>query len=291
MKRLATLLCLTGLLGSGGCFFLIGATVGVDNTVRRATAKYETRRFRVMDAESGLPVGGADVTASHHFDIAGDWTSTDMTNGHGFASVRVAKDYLFALGVEVSAGGYLRRRVSFGPDRPPGVSPLSEDPVCVYVYRGPRAQAGLLLPDGFRGNFVFATGPARHEFPFPPDFPAGKRMWWTEVRPGEVAVVAPAPPLGPTDEAEPLLRIATRGGEEFIVPEIRSAWTGVAAWGIAARDNPERVTGSDLLQHVGDRTSAVAAAAQAAAEGWRLTPEWERAAGLKPPLRGERRGR
>lgn len=281
MRLVATLLCLLGLLGSGGCFFLIGATAGVNNTLRRATAKHETRRVRVLDAESGLPVGGADVTATHHFDITGDWTSTDMTDGDGFASVRIAKDYVFALGVEVTAGGYLARRVSFGEHLPPGVSLLSEDPVCVYVYRGPPAQAGLLLPDGFRGNFVFAGGPPRRAFPFPPDFPAGKRMWWTEVRPGEVAIVTPAPPLGPGDTAELPLRIATRGGEEFIVPELRSSWTGVAAWGIAARDNPERVGGRDLLQHVGDRKSALAAAAEAAAEGWRLTPEWERAAGLR----------
>lgn len=247
-------------LACGGCTWI---ALGVNNaqhmTVKRATTPRVEKRFRVLDAETRAPVPGAQLVLVHNFDWMDDWVINGTTGADGVAKVRLAKEYLHLLGGSVSAPGYLTRyELGFGA---PGTGALSDDPLDIYVYQEPGASMGLRVPAGFFGTFVYRLGqPKEYGFPFPPTFPAGQRVWWTDVKPEQETEVEQPPFIGGSGWNGNPVSVFSRGNQPIPTPEPGSEIEGVAAWHIGVR-MPNGPWGGDRhVILVGDREAALAKA-------------------------------
>jgi hypothetical protein len=165
---------------------LIAANNVHHSTIERARTPKEVKRFRVLDAETGAPVKGAHVVAVHRFDWLDDWVIDGTTDDDGVVKIELAKQYLHALYAWVEAQGYLTRDRLYFDDatRTPGTGRLADDPIDVRIYKGPAAVSGLRVPVGFRGVLVYGMGEPQYDFQYPPNFPAGQRVWWTDAKPG-----------------------------------------------------------------------------------------------------------
>ena len=271
MRQVFALMCAALAGSSGGCSWLFFAQVAAGNayhqTVEQATAARVARRFRVLDAETGRPVAGARVVAVHNFDWMDDWSVEGAAGADGVATLKLARDYLHLLHVHVSAPGYLGREwLTFGESSPPGVGALTDDPVDLRVFKGPAPSVGLRVPEGFVGTFVYQAGQTKYDFPYPPDFPPGQRVWWTDVDPARVTVVEPPPPLGISIGQNGPGRRIVRGGEVLATPGPGANHAGVAAWVVGVREPDGAWSVVQYVVVIGDRDAAVAQARQ----------EWER---------------
>lgn len=136
MLRRLTLLCaiLLTLPYAVGCQL---AALAVGNaghmTIGRATAAREVKRFRVLDAATGLPVVGARVVMVHDFDWSDDWSMTATTDAEGVATFRLARAYLHLLEGSVSAAGYAAFHTQDFGD--PLTGPLADDVVDIRISR------------------------------------------------------------------------------------------------------------------------------------------------------------
>jgi hypothetical protein len=262
MARLLPILLLS-LLPSTGCTWL---ALGVNNahhmSVERRTTPRIEKRFRVLDAETGAPVAGARLTIVHNFDWMDDWQMEGSTDAEGIATFRLAKEYLHLLGGYAGAKGYLTRDGLHFSDgaRTPGTGSLADDPVDIYLYKAPEATSGLRVPVGFRGVLDYKSGPTKYDFPFPPNFPPGQRVWWTVVKPGVKTILEDPPPLGFELGVKRRFRIEDTDGQPIPIPEPGAEVEGVAAWRIGVR-TPDGPWGSvEPVVVIGDRAAALAEA-------------------------------
>ena len=249
-------------LASGGCTM---AMLGVGNayhmTVERALTPKVEKRFRVLDAETHAPVPGATVTIVHDFDWQDDWEVRGRTGDDGVVTLKLAEDALHLVNGDAAANGYLgREHMYFVPQhRKPGNGLLSDDPIDIFLYRGPAPAIGLRVPAGFTGwvsyeyPLITYDGTNTHEIPFPPTFPAGQRVWWTTVTPGERKVIDVSPPrLGDPGVGDERVLWLGRGDAVLPIPEPGGRADGVTAWPV----DSSRAEGT--LLYVGTRTEALA---------------------------------
>jgi len=231
-------------------------------TVERATTPRESKRFRVLDAETRKPVAGARVVAVHNFDWMGDWVMRTTTDADGVATVRLATKFMHLLHVHVGGDAHLTRDwlIFSGDARMPGVGRLTDDPVDIYLYRRPEPTTGLRVPAGFRGTIVYRSGPTKYDFPFPPNFPAGQRIWWTDANPAGETVIEQAPRLGFAPGEENRFRVADSEGRPFSTPPPGADLHGVAAWTIGTRVPNGPWGRHEVVLVIGDRDAAIAAA-------------------------------
>ena len=231
-------------------------------TVERATTPRQTKRFRILDAETGKPVAAARVVAVHDFDWMDDWVLRGTTDAEGIAEFRLAKRYLHLLHAHVSAERYLTRDSLYFGDgaREPGTGWLSDDPVDIHVYRAPEATTGLRVPADFRGPLVYRFGPTKYDFPFPPNFPAGQRVWWTDVKPGVETVVEQAPRLGFQRGNGNPFHVVWADGPPIPMPEPGAEAEGVAAWRVGTRTPDGPWSREEHVIVIGDRGAALATA-------------------------------
>jgi hypothetical protein len=263
--------CLTP--GGGWQMVVIQANNAWHMTVERATTPRVARRFRVLDAETREPVAGARLVVVHNFDWMDDWEMNGTTDAAGVATFQLARDYLHLLHAHVGAEGYLTRtHLMFGANggdgdgegvHTPGVGRLSDDPVDVFIYKGPAPTTGYRVPAGYRGRVEVRPGPAKSEFPFPPDFPKGQRVWWTDLKPGATTLVEQPPPLGfdPGGAPDPI-QVIDSNGRPIPMPDPGAEFEGVAYWRIGTLEpnGPWDVTQPVAL--IGDRAQALALAKQ-----------------------------
>ncbi len=268
----------------GGCTLFTMLGLGLNNashmTVDRALAEKVDIRFRILDAESRLPVANPTVSVVHNFDWKDDWVATATAGEDGITTVRTAEDPSFA---KVGAPGYLTRGPLYFSEklREPGVGNLADDVVDIYLYKAPGASWGLRVPEHFEGvvNYRFGRSSTPDRFPFPPDFPAGQRAWWTDVVPGAETIITPGPPLGlETGVAvqDSLLQVAYQSGQRIPTAAPGAEVDGIAAWEIGTLQpkGPWNITKYVLV--VGTREAALEKAKQMWAEhrngrtGWIL---------------------
>lgn len=262
MARLLPILLLT-LLPLTGCTWL---ALGVNNahhmSVERRTTPRIEKRFRVLDAETGKPIARAWLTIVHDFDWMDDWQMKGSTDAEGIATFRLAKEYLHLLEAHAGANGYLTRDALHFSDgaRAPGTGSLNDNPVDIHLYKAPAATSGLRVPVGFRGVLAYRPGRTKYDFPFPPDFPAGQRVWWTVVTPGVQTILEDPPPLGFEPGAGTRFRIEDTDGHPIPMREPGASVEGVAAWPIGTRtpDGPWSTTEAVVV--IGDRGAALAEA-------------------------------
>ena len=231
-------------------------------TVERMTTPREAKRFRVLDAETRKPVPGAFVVIVHNFDWMDDWEMQATTDAGGVATVRVATKYLHLLHAHVGGDEYLTRDwlIFEGSARVPGVGRLVDNPIDIYLYRRPEATTGLRVPRGFRGTIVCRAGPTEYDFPFPPSFPAGQRVWWTDAKPDDETIVEQAPRLGFAPGETNPFRVIDADNQPLPTPKPGADVRGVAAWMIGVRTpgGPWGRTGAVTV--IGDRDAAIAKA-------------------------------
>jgi hypothetical protein len=189
-----------------------------------------------------------------------DWVIKGTTDVRGIATLKLAKQY--GAYADVGAPGYLTRDgLSLGDGAStPGVGWFADGPLDIYLYKAPAPASGLRLPRGFRGPLRYGLGPDKG-FPFPPDFPAGQRVWWSDFKPGGGTVVAQPPPLGydPSGGAG-RFRLADADGNPIPTPEPSAEVSGVAFWRIGQLE-PDGPWGRvEPVSIVGDRAEAVAKA-------------------------------
>jgi hypothetical protein len=191
-----------------------------------------------------------------------DWQMDGSTNAEGIAPFRLAKEYLHLLKAHAGAEGYLTRDSLHFSDgaRTAGIGRLEDDPVDIYLYKSPEATSGLRVPVGFRGVLGYRSGPTKYDFPFPPNFPAGQRVWWTVVQPGVKTILEDPPPLGFDPGIKGRFRIEDTEGRAIPTPEPGAEVEGVAAWRIGTRtpDGPWSI--EEAVVVIGDRAAAVAEA-------------------------------
>ena len=244
-------------MSCGGCTWL---ALGVNNahhmTLERAITPRVEQRVRVLDAETGEPVAGAHVVVVHNFDWMDDWVVEGTSGADGVATLRLATEYLHLVSGHVTATGY-HGRDDFD------INVDSNDAADVHIYREPSPSMGLRVPNGFVGSFVYRLGKTKYDFAFPPTFPAGQRVWWTEVDPAGAETVVEQPPLlgGTGWDGVPVARV-TRGEQEISTPPPGADVAGIAAWHIGVRE-PNGPWGGDWhVVVIGDRDAALAKAQQ-----------------------------
>jgi hypothetical protein len=210
---------------SGGC----AKDAAHDMTPERGLASRQTKRFRVLDAETRKPIPDALVIAVHDLDLMNDLTIRGRTDANGIVTLQLAREYLHLLSVSVEPVGYISRH-SLGFDEP-GTGRFADDPTDIYVYREPAPAAGLRIPAGFRGPIVYQhDSTPQREFRFPPDFPPGTRVWWTDLALDGVTVIAAAPKLGGGGNNLP--PVIDTNGKRTPTPDPGADAAGVAAWHI-----------------------------------------------------------
>jgi hypothetical protein len=231
-------------------------------TVERATTPRESKRFRVLDAETRKPVPGARVVAVHDFDWMDDWVLSATTDADGVATVRLATKFMHLLHVHVGGDAYLTRDwlIFEGHARVPGVGRLDDDPVDIYLYRRPEATTGLRVPAGFRGAIVYHAGPTKYDFPFPPTFPAGQRVWWTDAKPDGETIIEQAPRLGFAPGEDNPFRVVDSDGKPIPTPLPGADLRSVAAWMIGTREPGGPWGRIEVVLVIGDRDAAIAKA-------------------------------
>ena len=191
-----------------------------------------------------------------------DWTISSATDDQGIASTRLAKDFLHLLYLDVAADGYISRsRMHFGQQRDPGVDDLSNDPVDVYLYRAPPATAGLRIPEDFRGVVAWRyESTVASQFRFPPDFPAGQRVWWTDVAAVGETVLSSPPSLGSACGDALPIPVMSRDGHPVRTPDAGAEVEGIAAWEIGVTE-PDGPWGKHcFVMFIGDHAGALAEA-------------------------------
>src|SRR6266545_900002 len=263
LTRAAITVALMIVSAMGGC---TPAGLMVNNvhhmTVERATTARISKPFRVLDAETRKPVPRAELVIIHDFDWMDDWVFAGATDERGVAAFRLAREYLHLLTASAEAEGYLgRSALHFGERREPGVGSLSDDPVDIYLYHEPAPKVGLRAPAGFRGAFTYVLGKEKYDFPFPPDFPPGQRIWWSEVVPNGQTVVEPPPPLAGVGwfDGNPI-QLVKLGDELIPIPEPGAKVDGIAAWHIGVLEPNGPWGGDHWLVVIGDRNDALAKA-------------------------------
>src|SRR5688500_17495874 len=260
---------------AAGCMTALLINDAHHMTLERATTPRLPTRFRVLDAETAQPVPRARLVAMHNFDWMSDWFIKGTTNAAGVATLQLAKAHARGMEVHVYADGYIDRHyLSLGVS--PATGQLGDDPVDLLVYREPSAGVGWRFPEGFRGTVVFGSSGRQdlgqtvlvgsdqspdEVFRVPPAFPAGKRIWWSDIEPGRVNRVKRCPTLG--DEGRdmyPIPQAVTVGGQPVPVPEPGADVDGLAVWHVGAY-MPDGPWGGryDVLM-IGDRAAALAKA-------------------------------
>jgi hypothetical protein len=265
---LSLLLCLAP---AGGCQMpMLVAGNAYHMTAERATAPRIAKQFRVLDAETRQPVAGAWLVVVHNFDWMDDWTMSGTADAAGVAKFQLASDYLHLLQVNAGADGYLTRdNLSFGPigrsgngpER--GLGPLSDDPVDVYLFKGPAPTVGYRVPAGYRGPVDVRAGPTKYDFPFPPDFPAGQRVWWADVKPGATTLAEQTPRMGWDPRGAPgPAPMVDSDGRAIPVAHPGAEFDGVAYWPIGSLE-PKGPWGQvQPVTLIGTRAEAIALAKQ-----------------------------
>ena len=256
--------------GGGWQMAVIQANNVYHMTVERATTPRVAKRFRVLDAETRQPIPGAGVVVVHNFDWMDDWEISGRTDAAGVATFQLAKDYLHLLHVHAGADGYLTRaNLTFGPNDSGGDGPvkglgrLDDNPVDVYLFKGPAPTTGLRVQAGYRGPIDVRAGPTKYDFPFPPDFPAGQRVWWTDVKPGATTRAEQPPPMGFDPGGTPSsVPIVDSNGRPIPTPDPGAEFDGVAYWQIGTLEPNGPWGGTQQVALVGTRAEALALAKQ-----------------------------
>ncbi len=269
MRRYLIVTMLLAVMSSAGCGVAQMAAIHVNNvhhmTIERAMTPRFEKRFRVLDGLTLDPVAGARIVAVHDFDWMDDWVMNATTDAEGVATIRLAREYLHLLRVEVMAvDGYIPRSGSpyfreGSPVRAP--VPLTTDLLDLYVYRRPATVMGLRVPAGFVGTVVYQLGSSDGGFPAESTLQGGRRVWWTDVAPGAETVVTQPPRLENARwDGNPVQAVTRGGGEAIPVPEPGAELAGVAAWHVGVREPSRSARDARYVVVIGDRAAALAKA-------------------------------
>ncbi len=244
-------------------------------TIERATTPRDSKRFRVLDAESGQPVEGVRLVAGYNFDWMSDWFVEGTTDDQGVATLRLARNYAHLLSVHAYAEGHIDRH-HLGLGDSPGTGSLADDPVDIFLYREPPAGVGWRFPEGFHGTIVVgSTGrkdfgetvliasnqPRPEAFRVPAAFPPGQRIWWSEITPNQLNMIQSPPRLGNEGrDSFPIPQAVTSGGNPVPIPDPGKDVKGVALWHVGVFMPEGPWGGSYSILVVGDHEAALAKA-------------------------------
>jgi hypothetical protein len=224
VPSLPTVLALLALVSLPGCY------------------SYRTVAVIVVDAETRLPIRGAEVRTNYNQGLAhaAPTTSHAVTGPDGRARVHVAKD-AFGIFILPKAEGYLDYWAGgvYPDGRPYDSNPYTElpawpfDAVTLTLYAQPDPTVVLVAPEGYKGLIPLAEGHGTRGNPWP-----GRRVFEIQWKPGETARLRDLPQL----RWAPLVvnHVRYAGGQE--IPFAPHRTTEVGWWYSGARQDPGGVT-------------------------------------------------